>query len=93
MRLDEGLENRRGASKQVIDSLETVRLPRAGRAAADGSSGGEPSSPEACAVCLEELRAGEVVRKLPCGHCYHKQCITRWLQQKAVCPVCQASIA
>ncbi|GAB4820380.1 hypothetical protein N2152v2_007426 [Parachlorella kessleri] len=33
LRLDEGVENRKGASKALIDSLETVRIPRAGAGA------------------------------------------------------------
>jgi hypothetical protein len=30
---------------------------------------------EACVICLDEFGLGESVRKLPCGHEYHCECI------------------
>ncbi|KAJ1765919.1 hypothetical protein LPJ74_006139 [Coemansia sp. RSA 1843] len=43
-----------------------------------------------CAICLEEINEGEVIRKLPCPHVFHSACIDRWLlHQSSVCPLCK----
>ncbi|CAL4885789.1 unnamed protein product [Urochloa decumbens] len=47
---------------------------------------------EQCAVCLEELRAGEVVAHLPCAHRFHWPCAVPWLQAASRCPVCRAHV-
>lgn len=47
-----------------------------------------------CSVCMEEFGEGEVTRRLPCLHIYHKACIDRWLLQcNASCPICKVPIA
>ena len=33
-----------------------------------------------CSVCMEDFRLGEEVRKLPCDHHYHTECIEKWLE-------------
>ncbi|CAL5056271.1 unnamed protein product [Urochloa decumbens] len=45
-----------------------------------------------CAVCLEELRAGDVVAHLPCAHRFHWPCAVPWLQAASRCPVCRAHV-
>jgi E3 ubiquitin-protein ligase ATL41 len=47
---------------------------------------------DSCAVCLEELREGALVRMLPsCRHYFHASCVDVWLLSRATCPVCRAS--
>ncbi|KAH0465904.1 hypothetical protein IEQ34_006007 [Dendrobium chrysotoxum] len=44
-----------------------------------------------CAVCLSEFADGENIRLLPeCKHCFHVNCIDKWLQSHSSCPVCRA---
>lgn len=45
-----------------------------------------------CAVCLEELRAGDVVARLPCAHRFHWSCAVPWVQAVSRCPVCRAQV-
>jgi hypothetical protein len=54
-----------------------------------------------CGICLNELRLGDTVYKLPqCGHLFHsnekdcleKGCIITWLQTSAKCPLCKTEI-
>ncbi|KAI3953643.1 hypothetical protein MKW98_017467 [Papaver atlanticum] len=42
-----------------------------------------------CAVCKDEMGMEEQVKKLPCSHCYHGDCILPWLGMRNTCPVCR----
>ncbi|GJN12882.1 hypothetical protein PR202_ga31203 [Eleusine coracana subsp. coracana] len=48
---------------------------------------------EQCAVCINVVRDGETVRRLPaCGHAFHAPCIDGWLRAHATCPMCRADV-
>ncbi|KAG8060585.1 hypothetical protein GUJ93_ZPchr0002g26645 [Zizania palustris] len=51
-----------------------------------------PEAEEECAVCLEELRAGDAVAQLPCTHRFHWSCAVPWVQAASHCPVCRAVV-
>eukprot|EP00591_Stephanopyxis_turris_P010329 CAMPEP_0195517906 /NCGR_PEP_ID=MMETSP0794_2-20130614/11815_1 /TAXON_ID=515487 /ORGANISM="Stephanopyxis turris, Strain CCMP 815" /LENGTH=240 /DNA_ID=CAMNT_0040646783 /DNA_START=321 /DNA_END=1043 /DNA_ORIENTATION=+ len=42
-----------------------------------------------CCICFRENHLGQKVTKLPCGHLYHKPCITEWLKKHCTCPICR----
>jgi hypothetical protein len=42
-----------------------------------------------CLICLEDQKIGSSSCKLPCGHLFHKPCLTDWLQKQCTCPVCR----
>ncbi|GJS07920.1 RING-H2 finger protein ATL8-like protein [Tanacetum coccineum] len=43
-----------------------------------------------CAICLSEFVAGDEVRLLPpCGHCFHVECVDRWIGLHFTCPSCR----
>mmetsp|Transcript_9032 Transcript_9032/g.14650 ORF Transcript_9032/g.14650 Transcript_9032/m.14650 type:complete len:135 (-) Transcript_9032:143-547(-) len=44
-----------------------------------------------CCICLEDQVVGQLVRRLPCMHAFHRECIDRWLQEKSSCPICKKS--
>ena len=56
---------------------------------ADGEhcSAGDP-----CSVCRTEFEAEEEVLELPCGHCFHDECIKPWLEVQNTCPICRATL-
>ncbi|EFJ21151.1 hypothetical protein SELMODRAFT_443606 [Selaginella moellendorffii] len=76
--LDEGVKQR-GASQARIDALPV-------------SEAVETDKSEPCSICLEVPVGGEEIRRLPCLHGFHKECIDTWLQRRANCPVCKASV-
>ncbi|CAK8543328.1 unnamed protein product [Lathyrus sativus] len=41
-----------------------------------------------CVICQIEYEEGEALVALHCEHPYHKDCISKWLQIKKVCPIC-----
>ncbi|CAN1344910.1 E3 ubiquitin-protein ligase RHA2B [Linum perenne] len=34
-----------------------------------------------CSVCLADFAKGDAVRKLRCGHCFHRSCVDRWFEE------------
>ena len=35
-----------------------------------------------CSVCIEEFETNQVLCRMPCGHCFHKQCIENWFSKE-----------
>ena len=58
----------------------------------------QPSSSSAfdidnCVICLEDFSNGDKLTVLPCGHEFHKQCISPWLlKRSSLCPICKVSV-
>ncbi|CAL5042505.1 unnamed protein product [Urochloa decumbens] len=64
-------------------------------AAKDGGDGkARSSSVLLCAVCLDDVRAGETVRQLPaCRHLFHADCVDAWLRAHRTCPLCRCDLS
>lgn len=46
-----------------------------------------------CHLCLEDMRAGESVARLTCGHVFHASCTQELVaHQHVACPLCRKSI-
>jgi len=45
-----------------------------------------------CQVCQCPYEAEEELRRLPCGHCFHKDCSDQWLKSHDTCCFCKKSI-
>lgn len=85
-RLDDGLENRKGADDDTINKLPTTKYE-------DTHLAIQFQDPNVrCPICLEEFSEGETMRVMPCTHNYHKDCLDKWLKMKAVCPICNLNI-
>ncbi|XP_057419203.1 uncharacterized protein LOC130713455 [Lotus japonicus] len=47
---------------------------------------------DVCSVCMEGFerqRSPDGNKRVPCGHVYHSNCITVWLQSCNSCPLCR----
>ena len=45
-----------------------------------------------CLVCQCDYEEADLLRRLPCGHCFHSLCVGHWLKEKDVCPYCRQCI-
>ncbi|KAL6643493.1 hypothetical protein ACP70R_018259 [Stipagrostis hirtigluma subsp. patula] len=72
-----------GLSQEDVDAIPAFEYHRKAGAAAV----------EQCAVCINVVRDGETVRRLPaCGHAFHAPCVDGWLRAHATCPMCRADV-
>ncbi|CAJ1971905.1 unnamed protein product [Sphenostylis stenocarpa] len=46
-----------------------------------------------CVICQVEYEEGEALVAIQCEHPYHSDCISKWLQIKKVCPICNTEIS
>ena len=47
---------------------------------------------ESCSICLESFEKEHRVKKLPCNHLYHPDCIDVCLQNSPLCPLCRGNV-
>ncbi|KAL5199679.1 hypothetical protein ABZP36_020882 [Zizania latifolia] len=79
----QGAAARGGVSGETLASIPAFAYDDAGGAHGEAQ----------CAVCLEAVRGGETVRRLPaCAHTFHVACIDMWLGSQATCPVCRCHV-
>jgi hypothetical protein len=52
----------------------------------------EENNGERCTICLCEYQEQEDVRRLPCMHLFHKECVDQWLPTNKRCPICRVDI-
>lgn len=45
-----------------------------------------------CLVCQDEYIIGNEVRRLPCTHFFHKDCVDCWLKDNSNCPICRLKL-
>ncbi|CAF0729639.1 unnamed protein product [Rotaria sordida] len=45
-----------------------------------------------CDICLNEYKANDKVRTIPCLHRFHTRCIDKWLKKSTKCPMCRSDL-
>jgi len=78
-------ETKRATAEEEIKKLPLVRF--------DPALEAEDSWGHGCAVCICDFDVGDQLRKLPCGHQFHCECIDRWLHISRKCPLCSQDAA
>ncbi|KXX75038.1 E3 ubiquitin-protein ligase ICP0 [Madurella mycetomatis] len=59
--------------------------------AAEPGGGGPAELPDCCVICLDAI--SDPCAALPCAHAHFDfLCILSWLEQRATCPLCKASV-
>ena len=74
-------------SEQYISLLPTFHFNREAVQGLD-----ENDSQCKCMVCQFVYEEGECLRTLPCGHCFHAECVDQWLKDKDCCAYCRQPI-
>uniref|UniRef100_A0A7S3C3Z9 RING-type domain-containing protein n=1 Tax=Prasinoderma singulare TaxID=676789 RepID=A0A7S3C3Z9_9VIRI len=77
----------KGAGKGLVE-----RLPVGKYAAVAAAAGVVVDGEEQCVVCRCEFEPDEDVMSLPCKHYFCVECITQWLKDQKVCPVCNKEV-
>jgi len=78
LQLDEGIEKRPGS---VADASRVQAL-------SEHRVGSEEVGMQ-CVVCFEAYAHGDTIKRLPCSHIFHAECLTMWLvHSKNSCPLC-----
>ena len=68
------------ASKQIIDKLIDFKIDE---------SFFESKHDDSCPICKEEYSLKEHVKRLPCKHIFHSNCVNTWLKMHGNCPLCR----
>ncbi|XP_050101146.1 uncharacterized protein LOC126581496 [Anopheles aquasalis] len=77
----------RGATQEMI---ETNTFPHKYKRLRLVSESDEDS--EKCTICLSQFEVDNDVRRLPCMHLFHKDCVDQWLVTNKHCPICRVDI-
>ncbi|XP_039491980.1 uncharacterized protein LOC120452010 [Drosophila santomea] len=77
----------RGAT---LETIERNTLPHKYRRVRRPSESDEDA--EKCAICLTLFEIENEVRRLPCMHLFHTDCVDQWLVTNKHCPICRVDI-
>jgi len=80
--VQEMLSRRRGLTNETIDRVDKFRWEELRHETAQTQ----------CMICLSNFEDHEEVRRLPCHHIFHANCIDEWLRRCTDCPICKANI-
>ncbi|KAG4096239.1 hypothetical protein H8356DRAFT_1682320 [Neocallimastix lanati (nom. inval.)] len=71
----------RGISKKVLKRFNSILY----------NPSEEVSEEDApmCSICMENYKPGTRIKRLPCNHEFHPECITPWLETNNSCPICR----
>ncbi|XP_053690741.1 uncharacterized protein LOC128739287 [Sabethes cyaneus] len=87
VRVIEDTCSNRGATQEMIEHNtfphKYKRLRRASETDEDS---------EKCTICLSQFEIDNDVRRLPCMHLFHKDCVDQWLVTNKHCPICRVDI-
>ncbi|KAM1204825.1 hypothetical protein EV1_005819 [Malus domestica] len=84
----------KGASDDQISQLPSWRYEEVNTKIElrnDCDSGSLNEDPDCC-ICLAKYRDKEEVRRLPCSHMFHLNCVDHWLRIISCCPLCKQEL-
>ena len=67
-------------------------LPKSLRPAVFDYHSIQPPPNSECAICMANIEEGEDTMVTPCHHAFHTECLSRWMNEQLVCPICRATL-
>lgn len=72
------------AKKEAVDRLPVIKIEKKHCKMINGAL-----EPPMCTVCCDNIQMTKKGMFMPCGHVYHPDCLTPWLEKNNTCPVCR----
>jgi hypothetical protein len=82
--MNENQQGRPAASREAIKNLKHFKMSEE-YCKKEGNNIEYPT----CSVCLTDINKDQDTILIPCGHLFHNDCITKWLDMNNTCPVCR----
>lgn len=76
-----------GASPGTVKQMETVPFDPALFAEEGNADDSRPAAE--CCCCKEDFTAVGTIKRTPCKHYFHEECLERWLRVSTTCPLCR----
>lgn len=74
------------------ETIERNTLPHKYKRVRRQSELDDDDGGEKCTICLSLFEIENDVRRLPCMHLFHMDCVDQWLVTNKHCPICRVDI-
>lgn len=75
-----------GAHPDTVNMMETIRFDPLSWDGEDGRPSKE------CCICMENYTQQHDIKRTPCNHVFHSECIKNWLKTQRSCPLCRIDL-
>ena len=79
--------NKKPLDSQTTESLPNEQFVNRGQPKAEAKK-----EEDECVICKCDYEDGEQLKRLPCFHKFHSECIKEWFKRQNFCPVCRTEI-
>jgi len=73
-----------------VDSMDSVAFDV--KLFCEHADASEGMMPAECCVCCERFSQEKTIKRTPCKHVFHQECLSRWLSVTDSCPVCRKDL-
>lgn len=79
-----------GASPDTIKKIDTIEYDPSMFASDEKENDDRPACE--CCCCQEKFDDVKAIKKTPCGHYFHEECLEKWLKVACTCPICRLDL-
>jgi len=76
-----------GADPQIVHKMESITYD-----SDENWDGEEGRPPRECCICMELYSSEDEIRRTPCKHVFHGECLRNWLKTQRTCPLCRIDL-